>query len=411
MDEAGLIAWCRAAAANGIEQHSAEWLAVKKFTVGGSSLATVMGLNAFQSLREMLLMRLGVRHFNSDIKPQWGNMLEEVIKREIEHMYQCRVHGEDLYLSGHIYGTSYSPDGLAIIDGKLVLLEFKCPYSRIPSSEPPKYYVPQVKMGLVLIPEADYGLYAEAVYRRCSWDQLGPSGNFDTTLVSKPARPITPISYGFVGFYTTDTIISQTQADLAAGTYRYPAPPAPPAYKRTYTTEVAEYGDDDLHDATAANNAPIEDNPLQIPGFANEYGEFVSQANDLGESSPDLMRALMHALDTGRLRAYYSETLREFNPSRANHAINGELAKYTEFIGNGGHTNYGVLPWKLLRIAQHRIDRETDYLEPYVETIAKIVDFVKSCNGITEHGILTQKVEDFVSDLNGEQIEQYEDDV
>lgn len=401
MDEDGLIAWCQQAAANGIEQHSAKWLATKRFTIGGSSIATVMGLNAFQTLRDMLLTRLGVKKFATDIKPQWGNMLEEVIKREIEHMYQCTVHGEDLYLPGHIYGTSYSPDGFAIIDGNMVLLEFKCPYSRIPSREPPKYYVPQVKMGLELIPQATHGIYAEAVYRRCSWDQLGPNGNFDTTLVEKPAKPIIPISYGFVGFYTTADIVHRTAADIAAGRYSYPAPPQP---RQSY--DIAEYDDDDL---AAAQIVQQYTDPLQIPGFVSEYGEFVSQSNDLGESSPPLMRVLMHALDTGRLRAYYSETLREANPQRANIALNRELAKYNEFIDEAGHINYGILPWKLLRIAQHRIDREPGYLDPYVGTIAKIVDFIKSCDGLTDCEII-QKVDDFISELSGECIEEYGDD-
>lgn len=425
--EEELIAWCKNAESNGISQHSLEWLAAKKFTIGGSSIATIMGLSSFQTMRELLLTRLGVRQFNSDIKPQWGNMLEEVIKREVEYMFKCTVHGEDLYLPGHIYGTSYSPDGLGIVDGKLVLFEFKCPYSRIPSRDPPKYYVPQVKMGLELIPHAEYGIYAEAVYRRCTWEQLGPSGDFDTTLVEKPSKPITPISYGFVGFYTTDGIAAATRDDIANGRYKYPAPPKPRWQARNDTAEIASYDDDDLASAsaTAAAKAAASDastassNPLQIPGFCEEYGEFVSQSNDLSESSPNLMRALMHALDTGRIRAWYSETIRERDPSRANAAINRELAKYHSFIagddihGNGctSYINYGILPWKLLRIAHHRIEREQGYLDPWKENITKIIDFVKSIHDDNvPHWEIPQRVEDFMADYEGTSVVEYGDD-
>lgn len=396
-----LAKWCDYMAKNGIVQHSDLWLAVKRFTIGGSSISVLMGLNAFQSVRDLLASKLGLVPFGSDIKPQWGNMLEETIKCEMEHIHGCTIYGEDLYITGHIYGTSYSPDGLAVIGDKLVLLEFKCPYNRIPGREPPKYYVPQVKMGLELInPRPDYGLYAEAVYRRCMWEDLGPNGNYDTTLVAKPSKSTPPISYGFVGFYTTHALIEKTREEIRAGKYKYPAPPVA---KGT----IDDFCDDDFDEPEPSQ--PPND-PLLIPGFEKEYGEFEPQCYDLGASTPDVFRRLMHALDTGRMVAHYSEIIREKDPRVARRRVNAELAKFTKKAAANDWVLYGIVPWKLLRIEQHIIDYEEGYLNPYVEDIKSIVDFVKS---VTDKGFtkreLWSKIDAFMDVYNQQNIVEYDD--
>lgn len=404
--EAELVEWCREMSSNGIEQHSAGWLIAKQYTIGGSSIATVMGINAFQTLRSMLLRRLGVEAFDSDIKPQWGNMLEDVIKREIEHMYKCTVYGEDLYITGHIPGTSYSPDGLMVVDDKIVLCEFKCPYSRIPSREPPKYYVPQVKMGLEIIPQASYGVYAEGVYRRCTWDQLGPSTAFDTTLVEKPSKSSTPVSYGFVGFWVAPADAAKTRSDLASGAFKY-------KFEKKWQPRqdhvVTAYEDDDF-DQPAAAPPPQGVDPIAIPGFVDEYGPFESQSNDFGDCSPALMRHLMHALDNGRLVAYHSAIVRETHSHRANAVLNAELAKYEEFIRSTGAINYGILPWKLLRIAVHRIERTEGYLDPWKDEIATITTFLRETaeKNLSLHE-RRQAVEDFMSERYPVQELEYDD--
>lgn len=352
--------WCEHISKNGIEQHSREWLLTKRYTVGGSSIAIIAGLNSFQSLREYISMKLEITHFKPDIKPQWGNLFEDVIKREVEYMYKRTVHGEDLYVPGTTPETSYSPDGLGIIGNKIVLFEFKCPYSRIPGREPPKYYTPQVKMGLELIPIADYGLYAEAVYRRCTWDDLGPSGIFDNILVDKPSKPVTPISYGFVGVYIDTEGVAAALAAMRERGFQWPR-------------MMAAADGDDLYD----DREPVAMNdPLQIPMFCEEFGEFISLNNDLSQASPNLFRNIMAAIDGKYLRVWHSAIIRERDQRAANAAINAELAKYRAVIG--GCHNYGVISWKLLRIETHRIDREPGYLEPYLPKIKKIVDFVKS---------------------------------
>jgi hypothetical protein len=201
---------------NGILQHSEEWLQAKVLTVGGSQIATVLGLNTFGNVPQMIGEKLGIRFFTSDIKVQWGNLFEHLIKLYVEWDKRTKIIGSDIFVPGPP-GTSYSPDGLgAVITlktesagsqlvitpvAKRVLFEFKCPFNRIPDGTVPKYYVPQVLYGLDIIPCLDVGLFVQGVFRRCTWGDLGNNPRYDKTLVAKSAGSGSPLAYGIIGFY------------------------------------------------------------------------------------------------------------------------------------------------------------------------------------------------------------------
>jgi hypothetical protein len=350
MTEEELLTWCNEHAKNGISQHGDKWLEAKLTTVGGSSLAIFDGSNSFTTLPDYVAMKLGLSVFQSDIKPQWGNLFEEVIKLEVEKRWKCTVYGEDLYIVGKHYGTSYSPDGLAIIDGTPVLFEFKCPYSRIPGKLPPAYYIPQVKMGLCLLELPKYGIYVEAVYRRCSWSQLGPGPGFDRTLVDRPATGSSE-SYGFIGFYTTPEQIGRAIEDIGAGKIQFIE--------------------------TTGSTAITRDNPIGVPRYLTEYRRG-NAMNDIGISTPILFKNLMILMDKGYISAWYGRVHDESRPGRANVCINEDLERYKQFCGESSRVNYGILPWKLLRLEWHKIEYEPTYLDSYLPNITKVIDFVKS---------------------------------
>lgn len=396
MDETALREWCDNVAKNGIAQHSDEWLRAKTLTIGGSSIAIIDGTNSFTNLHQYIALKLGLAKFESDVKPQWGNLFEEVIKLEVEQTYNCNVYGEDLYVVGKHYGTAYSPDGLAIIDGKVVLLEFKCPYSRIPGKLPPAYYVPQVKMGLCMLEPPQEGLYIEAVYRRCSWADLGPGLGFDKILVPRPATG-RPVSYGFIGFYTTAEkyaeIVSRAGDDGDAG--------------GTVTIVDGEY----VHTPYAYERT------CGVPGYSQEYREF-NAMNDLGISSPTLFKTLMALFDKGLITPWYGRVLK--HQTGANAEINSDLQRYREFCSGaagaagaaGGIINFGILPWKLLRIESHKIDREEDFLDRYIEPIKTIVDFVKSTCEKTDaekQEALTEFIKSYYNYNPDNTLEEYEE--
>lgn len=185
---------------NGIKQHSKEWLKAKEYTVGGSELATIIGMNPYEkSPSKKVMMKIGIDKFRSDQKVSWGNVFEDLIKEFTEETLDTTVHGDNIFIKvsdGPLSGkVSYSPDGLCVISNDIlikkygnkfqefknlvpgeyssVLLEFKAPYSReVDKIDIPSYYEPQPTMGLDIIKFCNIALFIEAVFRICLFSDL-----------------------------------------------------------------------------------------------------------------------------------------------------------------------------------------------------------------------------------------------
>src|SRR6202000_363727 len=217
---------------NNIKQRSPESLEIKKFTIGGSSIASIQGVNPNNNICKLVRAMAGGDHIVANIYMQLGNLFEQIIRQYVEMDRACTIVGNDMFIYGPP-NITYSPDGLTVMDvvtsnteneivvtkdgvdyteisfdtvrePKIILCEFKCPYMRIPRNKPPVYYVSQVKMGLDVLNIADMGLLIEAVFRRCTWDQLGNNIVFDKTLVSYAPRCQNILAFGIIGFYAKE---------------------------------------------------------------------------------------------------------------------------------------------------------------------------------------------------------------
>ena len=344
-----------------IQQQTPQWYIDRVYTIGGSSIATIMGINPYSTMAKLISEKSGLTNFAGDIKPQWGNLFEDVIKRYVEWDKKCIVYGEDLYVRGGP-GTSYSPDGLAVLDvverqiiddgnfisaietvkPAIVLLEFKCPYSRIPNGMPPGYYVPQVKMGMELLKLPTIGLFVEGVFRRCTWDDVGNNKQYDKTLVPKKSGKL-PLAYGIIGFYIDSNTTNKSKL----------------------TPEYIEK----LRLLLNAYNEHFE----QLGNKDNEY-----LSNDLGDSPPALFTTIMDAFDKKIVTAYYLEVI-PANDVTGVDTLNADLAKYTEFCKVNNVINLGILPWKLFRIDYHYIQKEEKYLDKWLPIINDVIVAVKEC--------------------------------
>lgn len=369
-----LLAWIEDRETNGIKQQTDAWHIARILTIGGSSMATIQGINPYASIYDLIAERIGISKFRGDIKPQWGNLFEDIAKRYVEYDTKCTIYGEDLYVLGPI-GTSYSPDGLAVIDhaninasepggdfsdewtappkrtgSEIVLMEFKCPFSRIPAGYVPKYYIPQVKMGLDLLKIPTIGLFMEAVIRRCTWDQLGYNSSYDRTLVPKSSG-VNPLAYGIIGFYISRAVLEIHRSKSKI----------PDEFLTKYTEHYVEYG-----------NA------------SNEY-----MCNDLGEAPVDLFTLIMASMDRRLVQIryypmYHANKLDQVQQAlvEASNAerIDADLAAHTEFCRIDDHINIGILPWKLFRADYHYVTRENGYLDKWYPLITEIVSVIRICN-------------------------------
>lgn len=356
-----LARWCHIAENNGIKQHSPEWYIARGKALGGSSQGTLQGVNPYQTVYDMMLERAGVKPFQSAIAPQWGNMLEDVLAEFVNWDLKCKIRGDDLYVFGRPY-TSYSPDGLALCDmthvmqkcltngcgdafeedmpvptgPHIVLMEFKCPFARVPKGECPIYYRPQVEMGLDLLGVATYGIFCEAVIRRCSWQQLTFDNPYhDKTLVKTTSHGTKPLACGMMGFYITSTQLQQPQAQ---------------ALLARYIAEFTEYG-----------------------MRSNDY-----ISNDIGSCTPDLFKLIMAAYEQKIVTLEYFKL--SFDPATHDHKSNADLAQFRSFCKKHDHACIGLMPFKILRADYHCIHPREGYLDkwqPVMQHVLSGVDEAK----------------------------------
>lgn len=360
-----LLAWIDQISQNGIKQHSTEWHEARTHTIGGSSLAAVQGFDPFKKFDQFVRQRATGNAFAGNIKSHWGNLFETVIKQYVELDLSCTVYGENIYVAGQP-GTSYSPDGLCVLhvrdtvcaeDGfdddpgehnapdaitpSVVLVEFKCPYSRIPRGIPPGWYVPQVKMGLEIIQLARVGLLIEGVFRRCGWEQIGFGSAYDKQLTPLPANPPSPLAVGVIGFYAPT---QELETDFIS----------------EYFTELSEFGD-----------------------VTNDY-----MNNDLGNCTEKLFALLLRGVDQGKIIPAYGKihTARAFAATAATdgsaiiRALNDEFCTHELFCKKNQFINIGILPWKLFQLQYHWISRSPGYLKPWMDRIQEINALSAECH-------------------------------
>lgn len=176
------------------EQGSDEWLAGRFGYIGGSEIGSITG-NSPTKIDKLIKMKAGLETFQQNHFMIWGVMFEDILRRVVERINNVQII-ESSSIKGK-YGQAYSPDGVGYSkkDNSIILYEFKCPYSRVLTDVIPKYYVDQVLLGLDTIDICDYGIYIEAIFRRCSLLQLGFTPEYDNTM-HKAANHGIPIACG-----------------------------------------------------------------------------------------------------------------------------------------------------------------------------------------------------------------------
>lgn len=186
-------------------QGSQEWLKSRTYTIGGSEISTVLGLNPYQNVKQLIKQKTGLTQFKK-APPLWfGNLFEYILQQYTEIIFDTKV-----YETGSIpYDKSnlikYSPDGLSVISKDnlkfllsdedinnkinnvsnfnnlddnfnkdlLVLFEFKNPYMRVlKKNEIPIYYVNQPILGMQVIDICEVSIFIEAIFRYCSTNDI-----------------------------------------------------------------------------------------------------------------------------------------------------------------------------------------------------------------------------------------------
>lgn len=174
-------------------QGSEQWLTERQYIVGGSEVASVIGKNPFSSLQGLIAQKVKLMCFTGNTACSWGNLFENVSELLFKTMFiDTNTENNKIYATGSIQHSTianhrYSPDGLCCIKYienntecyKTTLLEFKSPYSSVPTAKVPVHYLPQIKSGLCTIDIAETGLFVNNMFRKCALSQLNYTLDYD----------------------------------------------------------------------------------------------------------------------------------------------------------------------------------------------------------------------------------------
>ena len=197
---------------NAPKQGTLEWLQ-QRTGIGGSEMAIITGDNKYSNIKNLISLHTGLSEFKGNSYTRWGSLFEEQIRLLVELLMQCKIH-EIGSIDGCIPNHRYSPDGLATMELLVgtdntvkdqtnmyhiltektpkydsldivrnyinLLLEFKCPHSRIPTGTIPKEYLAQVKSGLCDLPCCTDALFVDACFRRCAYKDWKFTNQYNT---------------------------------------------------------------------------------------------------------------------------------------------------------------------------------------------------------------------------------------
>jgi hypothetical protein len=349
-------------------QRTQEWKEAKAGSVGGSEVAALMGHNRYSSFLDVVAAKAGLSVFGGNTACRWGTFFEGVIERFVALDCGTTLRGTDVSVpappGSALEGLhANSPDGYCVVEllpgggggeprlrtgdapgggGRpaAVLLEFKCPLSRRPTGGVPRHYLPQLWSGLALSPPAEYGLFVDAVFRKCSLGDLGASPLYDTRFPPRrDGAPETPdprwagaVAWGFAAVY---------------------APFAPEA------GALVDYARAGAELARDALGAP----PPGGPGAAADPVDF-------GECGAGLFEKALACIDGGGFAVEHvgpRTCSKQGAPLDTGREVGAALR--AREAAPPGHYLLGVIPWKLLEVDYVFVERREGFLgeiEPLV---------------------------------------------
>lgn len=226
MDAEQLAAVVSELAREALEQRSEGWYAARRHNVGGSEVASVLGLSPYKTVAETIEEKVfsaygpnargpPVRYIG--LPAAWGTLFEDPLRRYVEHVFGTTIH-ELGSVKGRPHQT-FSADGVGRRrDGRVALFEFKCMLGRaIKHGQVPAHYMPQVLAGLDTLPVCDHAVYAEAIIRRAPINVAGETVVYDRQLSFDRGRYPRVYCWGAMAIYAAEGTPSADGVSSAEG--------------------------------------------------------------------------------------------------------------------------------------------------------------------------------------------------
>lgn len=405
-------------------QRTEEWHHIRKNTIGGSEIATVIGCNPYNSVQSLIAQKIGINNFQGNTACRWGTMFEHITEK-----YTCGVLKiERIYEAGSIPGIierqRYSPDGLGIVqllncdnqpEWYIILFEFKAPMGTLPNKKIPKHYIPQIQMGMASIPIVDYSIFVNNCYRKCALKDIGFNNVYDKNFhigdykkLKNGLEKEIPYACGIICIYQT-----YEEYDKINKYYGYDSD--------------EEY---DINDAFNDLDDEYSNNDFESNYYTDHDMELLLDSKealiDFGLADKYLIDRIFELYDQKRVSVVYYpimfnkdrvntlDFIKTHNLERTNENIKNPkkyaencIKTFEEKCINNNLCPIGYLPWKLMRsdvILEEKDEKFVDNIkEPLMKTLELMQKINDSENPVDEfYNIypLVEESEEYFEDIN-----------
>lgn len=376
-------------------QSSKEWLKSRSETIGGSEISTILGLNPYQKVKQLIEQKTGLTTFKKSAALWHGNIFEPILQLYTEKIFDTKVYetGSLPYEKSNL--IKYSPDGLAIIklnklkkylkgynledqiynkslfnknekNELLVLLEFKNPYMRILKEDIPVYYVPQPRLGMQVIDIAEVSIFIESVFRFCSYSDIINLNNKYNRFYHFDRVPYinTPICYGTFSLYYKKDNNSTELANILFLIEEY--------FKSNNYNKEYNLGNNILnkYDLSKIKTKDIINKVMEN---IIDYKDIKVIYHNIYINDPEYHKS--NELDVDNNDLYY------FNTYNNNLNFNKEIHKIKNDIESDSENIYmGIMSYKMFDINIKPVFKNNPLTNEVLKKIEKVVDIIKKCN-------------------------------
>lgn len=361
------------------EQGSAEWLRSRSETIGGSEISTILNINKYQTIKQLIQQKVGITTFKK-APPLWfGNIFEYILQQYTEKLYDTKIYetGSIPYTKSNL--LKYSPDGLAIIkldklkkifnnndlenkiyskskfdhfynsenkNELLILFEFKNPYMRvIKPNEIPEYYINQPKMGMEVIDICEASIFIESIFRFCSYNDIINLNNRYNIFYHYDKIRYTndPLSYGAFSLYYEKNNSSTHLNDIINSVLYY-----------QHNNNIHEFDLSAIKDKTIINK--IMENIIDYKDIKIIYHDLCINSNISNDNN------------------YY------FNKYNNKNKYKYNIKKYKEYINKQKYEYLGIMSFKMFNININPIFKSNPIDNNVLDKINKVINIIKECN-------------------------------
>lgn len=416
-------------------QGTQAWLQGRMYTVGGSEISSIVGCNPFSTMEQLVSQKTGLTKFTGNAATRWGNLFENISELLFKTLFiESNAEKENkIYATGGIQHSTilnhkYSPDGLCVLpfegEYKITLLEFKSPFSSVPSGTVPKHYVPQVKAGLCTIDITETAVFVNNMFRKCSLEQLDFGLEYDTSyhkdtvtkmrgIEAAPANGVILIyikRVNMVSFTKHYREFIDGRVDEYIGNFKFNNE-SNTNNSVTDNEFVTGYGSDDSDDdetieeirarfmcndgssilydiQDAMSSGKLIDFGKMGGNLFNQFLELYKSDNtesflDIKCVKPQINNLLLqkksknfiipNELNYVRDSSYIMNICKQYNFGKI-------IDKFLSRCRINGDVPIGYLPWKLLKGSNIVVEKEPGYLDLHKEKIDTVIDIVKAIN-------------------------------